>query len=99
MQRIHWMDLPGNKYLKKLDPLMLKNRCTIEQTIKQVRTRRNEAPKTVEVFYDRDYVMTKISIDVIAPLQIDSLECLIALVTDAWNDSQTLQSYNELQAG
>lgn len=99
MKRIHWMDLPGNKYLKKLEPAMLENRCIAVQTIKEIGVNRNRPPVPIEVFYDRDYVLSRLSVDVIAPLQFDSLECLIALVTDAWHESQTLQSYEELRAG
>lgn len=100
MNRLHWMDLPGNKYLRKLEPRMLKNRCVVEQTIRQVGVKRSEAPEIVEVFYDRDYVVTKLLIDVIQPLKIASLEQLIALVTDCWNESQnTNLDYDKQKAG
>lgn len=101
MHRIHWTDLPGNKYLKKLEPDMLKNRCVATQTIRQIGVRRDSVPETIEVFYDRDYVTTKLLIDVIQPLHIDSLERLVALVTDAWNEIKIIRSvgYDERQAG
>lgn len=79
---------------------MLQNRCTVQQTIREIGIKRNEAPRVVEVFYDRDYVLTRLLIDVIAPLKIDSLERLIALVTDAWNESQVIYGdYDEFKAG
>lgn len=101
MNRIHWTDLPGNKYLKKLEPNMLKNRCVAVQTIRQVGISRDEIRKEVEVFYDRDYVLTKLLVDVIYPLHIDSLERLIALVTDAWNEIEVIKGvgYDERKAG
>jgi len=88
MELIHWADLPGNKYLKKLQPTMLQNRCVVRQKIRQVGIKRSEAPKDVGVFYDRDYVVTRLLIDVIEPLKIDSLDQLTALVTDCWNESK-----------
>lgn len=93
------MDLPGNKYLKKLEPSMLQNRCIAKQTIRTIGTKRGEVPRETGVFYDRDYVLTRLAIDVIVPLEIDSLERLIALVTDAWNEKNKSDSYDELQAG
>lgn len=79
---------------------MLQNRCVVQQTIKQIGLKRKEAPRTVEVFYDRDYVLTRLLINVIAPLKIDSLERLIALVTDAWNESQIINyDYDDFKAG
>lgn len=100
MKRIHWTDLPGNKYLKKIEPAMLKNRCIVRQTIKPIGNKRDSLPQKIEVFYDRDYVMARLLIDVIQPLQIDSLERLIALVTDAWNESKnTSLNYDEYKAG
>ncbi|MGL4617761.1 MAG: hypothetical protein ACRCZS_01700 [Chroococcidiopsis sp.] len=101
IDRIHWTDLPGNKYLKKLEPDMLKNRCVVVQTIRQVGINRSELRKEVEVFYDRDYVLTKLLVDVIYPLHIDSLERLIALVTDAWNEIEVIKGvgYDERRAG
>lgn len=101
MQRIHWMDLPGNKYLKKLEPDMLKNRCVVQQTIRQVGIKRKVAPETIEVFYDRDYVLARLEVDVISALDIDSLERLIALVTDAWNDNKLIEGahFHDCKAG
>lgn len=100
MQRIHWTSLPGNKYLKKLEPAMLKNLCIAKQTIKQIGNKRDANPEKLEVFYDRDYVLTRLLIDVIQPLQIQSLEQLIALVTDAWLETQTTNlNYDEYRAG
>ncbi len=91
MNRIHWTDLPGNKYLKKLEPSMLQNRCVVQQTIRQVGVSRNQAARKTEVFYDRDYVLARLEVDVINALDIDSLDRLIALVTDAWNDKKLIE--------
>jgi len=101
MNRIHWTELPGNKYLKKLEPSMLKNRCVVQQTIREIGVSRKKAPRAVEVFYDRDYVLARLEVDVISALDIDSLEQLIALVTDAWNNNKLIEGvhFHECKAG
>ena len=80
---------------------MLSNRCVARQTIRQVGISRTELRKEVEVFYDRDYVLAKLLIDIIQPLNITSLERLIALVTDAWNEIEVIKSvdYDQSKAG
>lgn len=98
MNQIRWVDLPGNKYLKKLEPEMLKNCCQTKQTIRQVGIKRCELPKEVEVIYDRAYVIARLKLDVIEALKIQSLEALITLMTEAWNETQNLD-YEQLKAG
>ncbi len=100
MKVLHWTELPGNKYLKKLEPAMLKNRCFVEQTIRQVGMKRSEAPEKVKVHYDQDYVATKLSIDLIEPLKISELDQLIELVTNVWNvNNNTNLDYENYKAG
>lgn len=100
MKVLHWSELPGNKYLLKLDPAMLENRFFTEQTIRQVGVSRSESPVTTRVHYDCDYAITKILRDVLQPLKIDSLEQLLALMTEVWNESQnTHLDYESYKAG
>lgn len=100
MKVIHWSELPGNKYLLKLDPAMLESCFFSEQTIRRVGLRRSESPERVKVHYDRDYVVAKLLRDMIAPLRVESLEELIALATEVWNESQnTNLDYDNYKAG
>lgn len=100
MKVLHWSELPGNKYSLKLDPAMLEGSFFAEQTIRQVGVKRTEEPERIKVHYDRDYVITKLLMQVIQPLKIDSSEELIALMMDVWYESHNTNfSYENCQAG
>lgn len=89
MKTIHWHELPGNKFLKKLEPIMLSDTgCVVIQEIKAIGRKRDEARESTQVIYDCDYVIQRLNTDVIVPLQIQSLEQLQALMTQVWYQSQ-----------
>ena len=86
MKRIHWLDLPGNKYLKKLDKAMLSNEgCIAFQEIKLVGNSRSKEPELVQVVYDQQYVANRINIEILDPLEIQSLDRLLDLMTAVWH--------------
>lgn len=92
MKRIYWYELPGNKFLKKLEPAMLSELgCVVIQEIKVIGKKRNESREPVRVFYDSDYVVQRLNVDLIQPLQIESLEQLQSLVSQAWYLSYLLK--------
>lgn len=100
MNVLHWSELPGNKYSLKLDPAMLENSFFAEQTIRKIGIKRNEPTERLRVHYDRDYAIAKIFNDVIKPLKIVSVEELIALITDCWEESQNAGlDYESYKAG
>lgn len=71
-----------------------------EQTIRRIGVKRSEAPERLKVHYDRDYAIAKLSISVIEALKIESLENLIALMTEVWNETQnTNLDYEQFKAG
>lgn len=87
MKVLHWSELPGNKYLLKLDPAMLENCFFAEQTIRRIGVPRSQAPERIRVNYDRDYVISKLSIAIEA-LKIKSQEELIELMMNVWDEGQ-----------
>ena len=99
MKVLHWSELPGNKYLLKLDPAMLENSFCTEQTIRQVGVKRSQAPEKIKVHYDRDYVTSKLLIAIVA-LKIQSKEDLLNLMMDVWDERQnTNLDYDNYEAG
>lgn len=85
MKQIHWTELRGNKYLKKLEPAMLTTAgCLSLQKIKEIGKKRNDPREWIEVLYDRDYVVSRLAIDVLRPLNLKTPEQLISFVLDAW---------------
>lgn len=97
MKVLHWSELPGNKYLLKLDPAMLKNCFFAEQTIRRIGVPRSQAPERIRVHYDRDYVIAKLAIAIEA-LKLGSQKDLIELITDVWNEGQNT-NYDNYKAG
>lgn len=93
MKVLHWSELPGNKYSLKIDSAMLNNCFFAEQSVRRVGSKRSDPPQKFYVHYDRDYVIKKIFIDVIEPLKITSVEELIALVTDCWQEGLGHENY------
>lgn len=84
MKQVYWLDLPGNKYLKKIEASMLSPQgCVIEQEFKILGKKEKEQ---VKVLYDRDYVISKLSIEVLEPLKIESFEQFINLVSGLWTE-------------
>ena len=99
MKVLHWSELPGNKYLLKLDPVMLENCFFAEQTIGKIAVLRSQAPERIRVHYDRDYVIAKL-LSAIVTLKIESTEQLIELMIDVWDQRQnTNLSYDNYKAG
>lgn len=85
MRSIHWSELPGNKYLKKFEPAMFADQeFTCLQTIRLIGQSRTTKPETVKVIYDAAYVRKKLIIEVIEPLQIQSLDDLFKITGAAW---------------
>lgn len=92
--KLHWSELPGNKYLKKIEPAMLtKDGCLCRQLIRPVGEPRIQAREWVSVMYDRSYVIERLSNDILDALNFDSLERLLDLIIDVW-----LQKHNDSNA-
>lgn len=88
-KRIHWLDLPGNKYLKKLEKAMLSSDgCIVFQKIKPIGNSRSTEPELVRVTYDQQYVANRINIEILQPLEIQSLDGLVQLMTTIWHQIQ-----------
>ncbi len=84
MKQIYWYELPGNRYLKKLEPAMLSSDgCVIEQEFRVTGKKQRER---FRVKYDREYVINKLSIEVLQPLGIKTPDQLGALMTDLLQD-------------
>jgi len=82
---IHWTELPGNKYLKKPEAAMLLPEGRYEkQEIRPVGRKRYEERQWLEVCYDRDYVFSRVWLDVVVALNLPSLERVLELVLDMW---------------
>lgn len=80
MEKIHWTQLPGNKYLKKLEPKMLTpSGCTILQEIKLIG---NKNKQCVRVIYDSQYVFHCLKNNFIEPLKLNSPTDLVNLLED-----------------
>lgn len=90
MKVLHWTELPGNKYSLKLHPAMLESYFFAEQTVRRVGVKRSEIPERLKIHYDRDYVFAKLLINVIEALKIKSLDELIVLMTEVWDETQHL---------
>lgn len=89
MKQIYWLDLPGNKYLKKIEASMLTPQgCVVKQEIRLRGNSRLQQRELVEILYDRDYVISKLSIEVMEPLKIDSLEQFLNLISGLWREIQ-----------
>lgn len=92
MRTIYWQDLPGNKYLKKLEPGMINwSDCTRRQIIRPIGKKRFEDRETVYVTYDRHYVVSKIIVEILQPLQIKSLDELLKLMVAVWREYEQQQ--------
>lgn len=93
-KQIHWLDLPGNKYLKKLEPgMLLPDGCVNRQEIRPVGAKRFESREWVEVLYDKRYVVSRILIDILQPLNIKSLQRLLSLMIDVWVQAENSSNY------
>lgn len=69
LRRLYWTELPGNKYLKKVEPAMLVDGGIVcRQEIKPIGAYEKE---WVEVEYDRVYVETKVKIELLNPLNCE----------------------------
>lgn len=91
MKRIYWYELPGNKYLKKLEPLMLTSEgCINKQEIRAIGQKRSEKREWIEVVYDRRYVVNRLLIGLLQPLNMQSLLRLLDLMIDVWLESQEM---------
>lgn len=84
MKQVYWLDLPRNKYLKKIEASMLAlEGCVIEQEFRILGKKRKER---VKVIYDRDYVISKLHIEILQPLKIESLEQFLNLISGLWRE-------------
>lgn len=93
---IHWTELPGNKYLKKPEPAMLLPMGKYaKQEIRPVGHKRYEEKRWLDVCYDRDYVLTRIWLDVVVALNLPSLERVLELILDMW--AYRFQSSDDVQ--
>lgn len=89
MKQVYWLDLPGNKYLKKIEASMLTPQgCVIRQEIRLRGNSRSQQRECVEILYDRDYVISKLTLEVLQPLKIDSLEQFLNLISGLWREIQ-----------
>ena len=89
MEQIHWFELPGNEYLKKLEPSMLTNEgCISKQEIKPVG---KKTKQWISVLYDSNFVAAKLFIEVLRPLNIQSQEQLIQLMGVLWKIYESSQ--------
>ncbi|MBE9193261.1 hypothetical protein IQ230_23525 [Gloeocapsopsis crepidinum LEGE 06123] len=93
MRTVYWADFPGNKYLKKLEPAMLNwSECTRKQIIRPIGKKRFEDRETVYVTYERSYVVSKIAIEILQPLEIKSLTELLKLMVAVWREYEKQNS-------
>lgn len=89
MTVIHWTALPGNKFVKKLQPAMLSPIGYVTlQSIRLVGKKRDEPRELVRVIYDREYVIERLRCEILEPLQIESLDGWQQLMLEVWMESQ-----------
>lgn len=85
LQRIHWSQLPFNKYLKKIEPMMLADDGLInKQLIGSAGRIKQPAKRWIEVVYDKKYVVNKIAIELDHLIKVISPSYFIEIVTEGW---------------
>ncbi len=94
---VPWQKIQGNKYIKSLNPSMLKK----EGYVSTMRARVIGKPKSnsdfVTVKFDRNYVLSWLATKVIRPLTNEGLDEVTELFKEAWELSgispQALRRY------
>lgn len=83
--KIRWNTVIGNRYLKKISPLMLYTEVAEPQKI-SIEGEVHLGKQWVEVIYDREYVETKIKKEFIEPLYSLGLKEIIKLITRVFKE-------------
>jgi hypothetical protein len=79
---VSWQDLPGNKYVKSIDPAMLSDVGYVKAQV--LKANQYSEVRYRNVIYDRDYLIGWVVKNLIKPLAHLSKERIDEVVEEAW---------------
>ena len=91
---ISWSDLPGNKFIKALNPAMFSEQGYMSTQ----KVRKAYCPsKIFRVVYDQDYLLEWIISKVVKPLSPQGKTKLFQLIDEAWNKFHNIEPVTTLK--
>ena len=82
-ESISWRDLPGNKYIKALDPAMCSDAGYVN--LQRVRKKGEDKRRFCNVQYDKTYLLEIVARKLVKPLFVLGKDNLIDLIQEAWD--------------
>ena len=67
--------------------------CLSKQKIKEIGKKRHDPREWIEVLYDREYVVNRLAIDVLRPLNFKTVQQLILFMLDVWKHEHKDQQF------